>query len=53
MKTDAVKAGLTPNSEVEVEVKRRFTTGAEVFGSLERKADTAKILKEIDEMFKD
>ncbi len=50
-KADAAEAGLRPNEEVEVEVKRKITTGRDVFGTLEKKVDTNKALRKIDELF--
>lgn len=50
-KSAAEQAGLQPNEEVEVEVKRKFTKAKDVFGTLANKADTKKALREIDEMF--
>ena len=50
-KAEAAAAGLHPNEEVEVEIKRKITTGREVFGTLEKKIDTEKALREIDVMF--
>ncbi|MBI2574351.1 hypothetical protein HYV82_00505 [Candidatus Woesearchaeota archaeon] len=52
-KSAALRSGLLPNEEVEVEVKRKVTTGRDIFGKLERRVDTAKALREIDELFED
>ncbi len=52
-KSDAIEAGLTPNEDVEIEVKRKFSTGKDIWGTLPKKVDTAKALREIDEMFED
>ena len=53
-KADATEAGLRPNQEVEIEIKRKVSTGRDMFGLLKaegRKVDTDKALREIDEMF--
>lgn len=50
-RSDAVNAGFSGGDEVEVEIKRKITRGRDVFGTLERKVDTDKALREIDEMF--
>lgn len=50
-KADVIGAGLQADEEVEVELKRKITTGRDVFGTLEKKADTDKALRDIDELF--
>lgn len=50
-KAEALGAGLSQGEDVEVEVKRKITTGREVFGTLDKRVDTEKALREIDEMF--
>ena len=50
-KASAIEAGFRPNEEVEVEITEKATTGRDVWGTLPRNGDTAKALKEIDEMF--
>src|SRR3989344_445939 len=42
---------LNKASAIEVEITEKATTGRDVWGTLPRKGDTAKALKEIDEMF--
>ncbi len=50
-KADVIGAGLQADEEVEIELKRKITTGRDVFGTLERKVDTDKALRDIDELF--
>ena len=52
-KASALHAGLQPNEEVEVDVKRKITKAGDVFGTLKTKADTEKVLREIDELFEE
>ena len=52
-KASAMEAGFRPNEDVEVEIKGKITTGNDVWGTLKTKVDTAKALKEIDEMFEE
>ena len=50
-KSAALQAGLKLNEEVVIEIKQKFSKGKDIFGTLERKVDTEKALREIDEMF--
>ena len=52
-KSAALEAGLAPNEEVEVEVKRKISKVSDLFGLGEKRVDTTKALKEIDELFED
>ncbi|MBI3033704.1 hypothetical protein HYY72_00925 [Candidatus Woesearchaeota archaeon] len=52
-KSAALEAGLSPNEEVEVEVKRKISKVGDLFGLGEKRMDTRKALKEIDELFED
>jgi len=47
----ALEAGLNRGEEVEIEVKRKITTGRNVFGTLKKAVNTDKALREIDELF--
>ncbi|HLD19274.1 MAG TPA: hypothetical protein VJB90_04670 [Candidatus Nanoarchaeia archaeon] len=48
---EAREAGIYVNDEVEIEVKRKLTTVKDVFGSIPKRKDTDKILKEIDDFY--
>lgn len=50
-KTDVDREGIDVNDEVEIEVKKKVTTVKDVFGSLPKRNDTDKILREIDESY--
>jgi antitoxin component of MazEF toxin-antitoxin module len=52
-KAEVIGAGLSPDEEVVVEVKRRISTGRDMFGTLGKKVDTDKALREIDELFRE
>ena len=50
-KAEAVRAGLLPNEEAEIDIKRKISKAKDLLGRLPKKVDTAKALREIDEMF--
>jgi antitoxin component of MazEF toxin-antitoxin module len=52
-KAAAISAGLRADEEVEVEVKRKVSTGRDLWGKLKRKGNTEKILEEIDRDFQE
>ncbi len=52
-KASAVKAGLQPDEDVEVEIKRKISKGRDIFGILEKRVGTEKALREIDELFEE
>ncbi len=52
-KADVIGAGLLADEEVEVEVRKKISTGRDLWGKLKRKADTEKVLEEIDSDFQE
>ncbi|MBI2137147.1 hypothetical protein HYU12_01365 [Candidatus Woesearchaeota archaeon] len=50
-KIDVADAGLHANQDVEVEITPKVTKVKDVFGTLKKKVNTAKALREIDRMF--
>ncbi|MBI2133820.1 hypothetical protein HYU11_04015 [Candidatus Woesearchaeota archaeon] len=52
-KAEAIKTGLAPDDEVEVDIRRKLTLVKDVFGTLKKTVDTQKALDEIDELFED
>ena len=52
-KSDLIGTDLDVNDDVEVEIRKRYTRGKDIFGKLRKVVDTEKILKEIDEIFEE